>query len=606
MHFNSNRAPLIIALVFKWFMWPAMMVAAEEPEAGNVTQGEAADFYVQTKLYQFDLELTESEWGAMAAIDPRRGGPPVEFLPKANGGQRAVHRGRFPWAVGMLKINGETLNPVGVRYKGNASYNLMHGSLKRNLKIKIDWTDDDQHYSGVKTLNMNAGGLDPTKLRDALGYAVFRKGGVPAPRTTFAELTLTVPGKYDREPLGLYTVVEQVNKSFLKDRFSSKKGLLLKPQGVLSVEYHGDDWSDYESRYRPDDKPLLAQSERLIEFARLVNRSDDSRFRNAIESYLEVDGFLRFIAVNALIVNLDTVLAMPQNYYLYLNPINDKFVFFPWDLDISFAGWPLGGPPEKQMDLSLAHPHSSQGHKLIDRLFAIDQYKLRYDRILSDFVKGFFSKEQLLQGIDEMDNVIGEAYARDTAAVASRNERGYPAPRGYRPPDLRTFVDQRIASIERQLAGDSTGYVFESVVPLFGRSHMAVHILVQGDSNQDRGLSKEELVALMGQWFDSMDKDGIGTLDKASFIRGLPDALFPPSFPHARPKRGDIPERYVAEGLFAAADSGNEGIVTREGMISFFSQWFETLVPENQESLDRQTLASGVRELIPRSESPNR
>ena len=159
MHFNSNRAPLIIALVFKWFMWPAMMVAAEEPEAGNVTQGEAADFYVQTKLYQFDLELTESEWGAMAAIDPRRGGPPVEFLPKANGGQRAVHRGRFPWAVGLLTINGETLNRVGVRYKGNASYNLMHGSLKRNLKIKIDWTDDDQHYSGVKTLNMNAGGL---------------------------------------------------------------------------------------------------------------------------------------------------------------------------------------------------------------------------------------------------------------------------------------------------------------------------------------------------------------------------------------------------------------------------------------------------------------
>ena len=191
-------------------------------------------------------------------------------------------------------------------------------------------------------------------------------------------------------------------------------------------------------------------------------------------------------------------------------------------------------------------------------------------------------------------------------AIDSRNERGYPAPRGYRPPDMRTFVAQRFDSIERQLAGESTGYIYEKEVPQFGRSHMALHMLVQGDSDQDRLLSKEELVALMGQWFESMDKDGVGKLDNVSFFRGLPDALFPPNFPHARPKRGDIPERYVAEGLFVAADSGNEGIVTKEGMIMFFSQWFETLAAENQKSLDRQTLASGLRDLIPRSANPNR
>ena len=150
-----------------------------------------------------------------------------------------------------------------------------------------------------------------------------------------------------------------------------------------------------------------------------------------------------------------------------------------------------------------------------------------------------------------------------------------------------------MASIERQRAGESTGYIFEKMAPQFGRSQMALHTLVQGDANQDRKLSKEELGALVGRWYDSMDKDGVGKLDKASFVRGLPEALFPPSFPHARPKRGDIPERYVAEGLFAALDSGNEGTVTKKGMNSFFSHWFETLAPESQEGLDRQTLANG-------------
>ena len=139
-----------------------------------------------------------------------------------------------------MTINRQRLNGIGVRYKGNASFNLMRGSLKRNMKIKLDWTNDDQSYKSVETLNLNAGGLDPSKLRDAFSYWLFQQAGVPAPRTTFAELTLTIPGRFEKETLGLFTIVEQVNKSFLNDRFGSKKGLLMKPEGIASVEYHGD------------------------------------------------------------------------------------------------------------------------------------------------------------------------------------------------------------------------------------------------------------------------------------------------------------------------------------------------------------------------------
>ena len=109
----------------------------------------------------------------------------------------------------------------------------------------------------------------------------------------------------------------------------------MKPEGIASVEYPGDDWRFYESLYRPDNKPSLAQSKRVMEFAHLVNLSSENEFRSSIESFLDIDGFLHFIALNSLIVNLDTLLAMPQNYYLHLGVENNKFVFFPWDLDIS-------------------------------------------------------------------------------------------------------------------------------------------------------------------------------------------------------------------------------------------------------------------------------
>ena len=321
----------------------------------ETTEASSADLFGLAKLHQIQLELSAAEWEAMQATQSRRrdsNNPPAVHPPMPDGEPRKVHDGRYPWALGSMTIGGKVLKGVGVRHKGNATFALSRGNLKRNLKIKLDWTDDDQRYFRAKTLNLNAGGMDPSRVRDTLSYAVFRAAEIPAPRTAYAEVTLSVPGKYDKEHLGLYTLVEQVNKSFLKSRFKSSKGLLLKPEGVTSVDYFGDDWESYESKYQPDDEPKVSQAKRLIEFARLVHESDDEAFRSAINSFLDVAGFLRYLAVNVMLVNMDSLPIMGQNYYMYLHPKTEKFIFFPWDLDISLAGWPLGGPPEKQMTLA--------------------------------------------------------------------------------------------------------------------------------------------------------------------------------------------------------------------------------------------------------------
>ena len=577
-----------------------VLVSADEAEPSDV-------FWNDLKVHRFHLEMSEAEWEAMKALDPHKGLAPTERLKKINGEQRELHRSRFPWAEGSLTINGQHLNGIGARYKGNASFNLMRGSLKRNMKIKLDWTNKDQNYNSVETLNLNAGGLDPSKLRDVFSYWLFREAGVPAPRTTFAEMTLTIPGRYEKEHLGLYTIVEQVNKSFLKDRFGSKKGLLMKPEGIASVEYHGDDWRFYAHLYRPDDQPSLAQSMRVMDFANVVNLSNAKQFRDSISSYLDIDGFLRFIAVNALIVNLDTLLAMPQNYYLHLGKDTNKFVFFPWDLDISFAGWPLGGKPADQMKLSLVHPHSSDAHKLIDRLLAMESVKLRYDKIISQLVEGIFSKEQLIKKFEKLERTILDSRERDTAAIESRNERGYPAPRGYQPPGIREFIDKRTSSIKRQLNGKETGYIFVHGRPGgrlghlaqggFGRGRLAMHMLIQGDLNEDKSISKKELLTMLSGWFDVMDREKAGKLNKAAFIKALPDAFFP----SGRKPLGRIPEPYVAVGLFSLADSDEDGMATKQSLTSSFDGLFEKLAPGNSGKLNEHSLMIGLRSLIHQS-----
>ena len=603
--FIITRLYIVFAFFSLWNFSSHPYVKANETKSSEI-------FWDHLKIHHFELEMSASEWASMEALNPNKGLPPAERLRKSNGKQRQIHRARFPWADGSISINNQLLKDIGARYKGNASFNLMRDNLKRNMKIKLDWSIKEQNYNSIETLNLNAGGLDPSKLRDAFAYLLFRQAGVPAPRTTFAEMTLTIPGRYKKEHLGIYTIVEQVNKTYLKNHFGSKKGLLMKPEGIASMEYHGDDWRFYEHLYRPDSKPSTAQSKRVIEFAHIVNLSNKKQFHDSIASYLDIDGFLRFIAVNALIVNLDTMLAMPQNYYLHLGKDTNKFVFFPWDLDISFAGWPLGGKPDDQMKLSLVHPHSSDEHKLIDRLLSIESIKLRYDKIINQLVDSIFSKEELIKKFEKLERTVLAARERDSAATEARNERGYPAPFGYKPPGIREFINKRSSSIERQLKGIENAYIFKHGRPGgrlghlaqggFGRGRLAMHMLIQGDINEDKWLSEKELLSMISGWFDSMDSEKTGKLNKDAFIKGLPEAFFP----SGRKPLGKLPEPYVADGLFLLADSDEDGMATKQSLISSFGELLENMAPDKDSKLNQQSLMIGLRSLIRQSQNDSK
>ena len=106
--------------------------------------------------------------------------------------------------------------------------------------------------------------------------------------------------------------------------------------------------------------------------------------------------------------------------------------------------------------------------------------------------------------------------------VAARNEPGYRSPvRGFRPPDLRTFVAERTAPIESQLAGKSTGYVFtkSSRTGSFGRRQPAIPMLVQGDVDKDGALSKEEFVILVCRCYG---KGKVGAARQGRLCCGAP------------------------------------------------------------------------------------
>ena len=161
-----------------------------------------------------------------------------------------------------MTAEGRTYKGVGLRYSGNASYMASAGGLKRSFLVDLE-RSNSQDFHGLHAIGLQSGALDPAKAREVLAFALFREAGVPAPRTAMAEVTLTVPGSHDRAYLGLYTLVEPVDRAFLKDRFHTDKGLLLSPRGLRGLDFLGDEWEKYKGPYRPLAEPSPDEAKRI-------------------------------------------------------------------------------------------------------------------------------------------------------------------------------------------------------------------------------------------------------------------------------------------------------------------------------------------------------
>lgn len=427
------------------------------------------------KVVQLHLAMSEKQ---LASLAPAGGGPgfgPPGFGPPGFGQPRNpaddVHRNtfgvEFPWGHADLELNGVALKDVGVRYKGNYTYMASSRALKKSLKVDLNKYVSGQKLDALTAINLHCGVSDPTRARESFSYAYFHAAGVPAPRTAIAEVTLSVPDKYEKEYVGAYTLVEQVNKTFLKQHFGDGSGLLLKPEGLQGgPTYLGEAWQHYEDRYKPDSKVTAEQKKRLIAFAKLVQEGTDAEFAAEIGNYLDVDAFLRFIAANALLANLDSYLGYGHNYYMYLVPETNKFVLIPWDVDLSLATWPAAGMPEQLVELSLQHPHSGKD-RLLDRLFAIAEYKKRYMEIVRELSNTSFTKEKLTAILVEVENALKEPLAKEAKAVAARKEGPAGGQFGQSMPPKR-FIQERIKSVTAQLAGESKGFEPRPFVTGFG------------------------------------------------------------------------------------------------------------------------------------------
>lgn len=240
-----------------------------------------------------------------------------------------------------MVFEGKTWYHVGLRFKGNSSLNASwrSGSYKLPLRITFDQFEDefpeidDQRFYGFQKVSMSSNYSDESFLREKVAADIFRDAGVPAPHTAFYRVFIDYGegSKY----FGLYTMVEIPDKPMLETQFSNNGGNLYKPtgSGATFSRYVEEDFDKENNEDEADYSDVRALYDALH-----ADRADAAAWRSGLEKTLNVDGFLRWLAVNTTIQNWDTYGLMSQNYYLYNDPADSQLHWIPYDNNMALSG----------------------------------------------------------------------------------------------------------------------------------------------------------------------------------------------------------------------------------------------------------------------------
>ena len=241
-------------------------------------------------------------------------------------------------------VDGHTYPLVGIKFRGQSSFGHVPAGRKRSLNLSMDLVDAEQRLYGYKTLNLLNCNGDASMMSSAL-YARIAQDWLPVPQANFVQVVI------NGESWGIYSNVQQFNKDFIKEHYGTTEGARWKVPGSPSADgglrYLGNDLAEYKARFEIKSKDQEKSWRALVELCRVLNETPTAELPAAIEPILNVDGLLRFLALDVAVVNSDGYWTRASDYSLYL-ATDGVFHILPHDMNEAFhtrGGRPGGGGP---------------------------------------------------------------------------------------------------------------------------------------------------------------------------------------------------------------------------------------------------------------------
>ena len=346
-----------------------------------------------------------------------------------------------------VEIGGTTFYRVAIRPKGNTSLTSIASDPttdRYSFKLEFDHYVDGQTCFGLDKLILNNNYADATNMKEALIYDMYQYLGADASLYNYAKIS--VNGEY----WGVYLALEAVEDSFLLRNYGVQDGELYKPDsmnigggkdfgdfnaddidfgdldlgdmtppdrnaapaeqktaaagerpaddfgfgggkggfsmsgGGADLNYTDDELDSYETIWDGEiTDTTKADHKRVVTALKNISEGTD------LETYMDVDNLLRYMAVHIFSVNEDSLSGMmAYNYYLY--EAGGKLNLIPLDYNLALGG--MGRSNDATSVVNDAIDNAFSGTTFFDTLMENETYHSQYyaylQQLVSEYIDG--------------------------------------------------------------------------------------------------------------------------------------------------------------------------------------------------------------------------
>jgi len=223
---------------------------------------------------------------------------------------------------------------VGIRNRGHGT----RTAIPNNYHISFP---NDRRWQGRRGLSLNS----QYPHSQVLGSVLFDKVGL-APLTAWAaqvrvnNANLAKPGI---PQFGSYAAVEVLNSDYVSEHFpddpqgNAYRGVATDPPAEVEADlfYRGPTPGPYRKNYLKETNVPADDWSDLIELTRVLSETSANSLPTAVSRVLDVDEWLRYFAMNAILENNETGIYMGygDDYALYRGIEDPRFKLLPYDLD---------------------------------------------------------------------------------------------------------------------------------------------------------------------------------------------------------------------------------------------------------------------------------
>lgn len=365
-------------------------------------------------------------------------------------------------------IDGKTYRNVGVHFRGQTSFMQVSDGYKRSLKIDLNMVEKQQRFLGYQALELLNANSDPGFLRTVL-YLQMARDYLPAPKANFMRVVI------NGESWGIYVNKQPFNGDFVKEA-TGNSGARWKIHGTPNsrggLEYWGDNLENYKSTFRITSKDREEDWAALVNLTKVLNQTPAARLEAALKPILDIDGVLRFLALDNALINNDGYWVRASDYSLYRDA-KGVFHVTPHDTnesmrDVERMGRFGGGRSMSSSGTALDPLVSinDDTKPLLSKLLAVPALKQRYLDYMRDIATRWLDWKKLGPIATQYHALIANDVKADNRKLYSNTAfdmslqqdgeegGGFMGPSGM---SLKTFADQRRAYLLSYLATSASG-----------------------------------------------------------------------------------------------------------------------------------------------------